>query len=144
MVVAIMAILASIGMPLAELSLQRGKEQELRVSLREIRGALDAYKRLSDAGRIERAADATGYPTTLSALVEGVTDVKSPTGAKLYFLRRMPRDPMRSDTASDASADWALRSYESPPDDPKEGKDVYDVHSKSTAKAIDGTDYRTW
>ncbi len=143
-VVAIMAILASIGMPLAELSLQRGKEQDLRVSLREIRGALDAYKRLSDAGRIERLADASGYPTTLNALVEGVIDVKSPTGAKLYFLRQLPRDPMRSDIAADAGTDWALRSYESAPDDPKEGKDVYDVHSKSTAKALDGTDYKTW
>ena len=143
-VVAIMAVLASIAMPLAELSLQRGKEEDLRRSLREIRGALDAYKRLSDDGRIERAADGSGYPPSLNVLVDGVTDAKSPTAAKLYFLRRLPRDPMQSDTTIDAQNTWALRSYASPPDDPEPGKDVYDVHSKSFGTALDGTPYRTW
>jgi general secretion pathway protein G len=143
-VVSIMAVLASIGMPLAELSMQRAKEEDLRRALREIRGALDAYKRLSDDGRIERAADASGYPPGLSVLVAGVTDAKSPTAAKLYFLRRLPRDPFEGDTTADPETMWALRSYASPPDDPKPGKDVYDVHSRSQGTALDGTPYRTW
>jgi general secretion pathway protein G len=109
-----------------------------------VRDALDSYKRLSDAGRIERAADGSGYPPTLNALVDGVTDVKSPTAAKLYFLRRLPRDPMEPNTAVGAESTWALRSYASPPDDPKEGKDVYDIHSKAPGTALDGTLYRTW
>jgi general secretion pathway protein G len=143
-VVAIMAVLASIGMPLAELSMQRAKEEDLRRALRDIRGALDAYKRLSDDGRIERAADASGYPPRLNVLVDGVTDAKSPTAAKLYFLRRLPRDPLDTDATGDAESTWALRSYASPPDDPKPGKDVYDVHSRSLGTALDGTPYHTW
>jgi len=143
-VVAIMAILASVGMPLAELSHQRTREEELRRSLREIRGALDAYKRLVDDGRIERAVDGTGYPPDLAALVDGVKDARSPTGAKLYFLRRLPRDPMHADASVPAAETWALRSYASPPDDPRPGKDVFDVHSKSPSSGIDGTPYGTW
>lgn len=143
-VVAIMAILASIGMPLAELSHQRSKEEDLRRCLREIRGGLDAYKRLVDDGRIERAVDGTGYPPDLAALVDGVKDARSPTGAKLYFLRRLPRDPMHADASVPAAETWTLRSYASPPDDPRPGKDVFDVHSKSPLTGIDGTHYSSW
>ena len=143
-VVAIMAILASIGMPLAELSMQRAREEDLRRSLREIRGALDAYKRLTDEGRIERAADGSGYPPDLLALVNGVTDVRSPSSAKLYFLRKLPRDPMSADSLAPAASTWDLRSYESSPSEPRPGKDVYDVHSPSQAVGLDGTPYRTW
>ena len=143
-VVAIMAILASIGMPLAELSHQRGKEEELRRALREIRGALDSYKRLVDDGRIERAVDGTGYPPDLAALVDGVKDARSPMGSKLYFMRRLPRDPMHADASVPAAETWALRSYASPPDDPRPGQDGFDVRSKSVGSAIDGTRYSTW
>lgn len=143
-VVAIMAILASIGMPLAELSHQRGREEELRQSLREIRGALDSYKRLVDDGRIERAVDGSGYPPNLQVLVDGVKDARSPTGVKLYFLRKLPRDPLQPDLGIAAADTWALRSYASSPDDPQPGKDVFDVHSKSQAACLDGTPYRTW
>jgi len=143
-VVAIMAILASIGMPLAELSHQRGREEELRQSLREIRAALDSYKRLVDDGRIERAVDGSGYPPNLQILVEGVKDARSPTSAKLYFLRKLPRDPLQPDLGVSAADTWALRSYASSPDDPQPGKDVFDVHSKSPATGLDGTPYRTW
>jgi general secretion pathway protein G len=143
-VVAIIAVLASIGMPLAELAVQRSKEEDLRRALREIRSALDAYKRLSDDGRIERVVGASGYPATLRDLVDGVVDLKSPAGAKLYFLRQLPRDPMEADQAIGAEATWALRSYASPPQDPQPGRDVFDVHSKSKRTAIDGTLYRLW
>jgi len=142
-VVAIMAVLASIGLPLAELSHQRTKEEDLRRALREIRGALDAYKRLVDEGRIERAADGSGYPPRLEVLVDGVTDAKSPQGTKLFLLRRLPRDPFAPGDVAPADT-WALRSYASPPDIPSPGKDVYDVHSMSDGVGLNGTAYREW
>src|SRR5512145_2632673 len=87
-VVAIVALLASIAAPLAELGYQRGKEQELRAALREIREAIDAYKRAGDEGKIERKADSSGYPPTLETLVEGVEEKTSAERRKIFFLRR--------------------------------------------------------
>lgn len=141
--VAIVAILASVALPLSELSQQRAKEQELRQALREIRTAIDAYKQAVDEGRIMRSLDQSGYPPKLSSLVEGVTDVKSPVGKKLYFLRRIPMDPF-SDNHVDAESSWGKRSYDSPPDAPREGRDVYDVYSLSTRTALNGVPYREW
>lgn len=135
--VAIVALLASIALPLAEVSSQRGKEQDLRRALRELRLAIDAYKQASDDGVIERKADASGYPPTLAALVEGVPDKRNPGAPKVYFLRRLPRDPF-------TEGDWGLRSYESPSTEPREGADVYDVYSKSDAKGLNGIAYREW
>ncbi|HJV10991.1 MAG TPA: type II secretion system protein, partial [Burkholderiales bacterium] len=123
-VVAIMALLASIAAPLAELSYQRGKEQELRTALREIREAIDTYKRAADDGKIEKSADSSGYPPSLKTLVEGVPDKSTPEKSTLYFLRRIPRDPISGE-------DWGVRAYASPANDPQPGKDVYDVYSKS-------------
>ena len=136
-VVAIVALLASIAAPLAELSYQRGKEQELRVALREIREAIDAYKRAADEGRIERKADASGYPASLETLVQGVPDKTSPEKSTLYFLRRIPRDPITGE-------DWGLRSYASPATDPQPGKDVYDVYSRSDETGLNKVPYREW
>jgi len=136
--VAIVATLASIALPLSELALQRNKETELRRALRDIRDALDAYKRAADEGRIQRAADESGYPPSLATLVQGVPDAKNASGATLYFLRRIPRDPMQPE------ASWGLRSYESPAADPKPGKDVYDVYSLSERKGLNGVAYREW
>lgn len=135
--VAILALLASVAAPLAELSVQRNKEGELRQALREIRGAIDSYKRAADDGRIERAADASGYPASLAALVEGVPDKRKTDGTKLYFLRRVPEDPMTGEA-------WGLRSYESSADDPREGEDVYDVFSKSEDTGLNGVPYGKW
>ena len=142
--VAIIAILASIATPLSQLTVQRAKEADLRKSLREIRDALDAYKRASDEGHIVRAADDSGYPPTLTALVAGVVDAKSPTGAKLYFLRRVPRDPFATDREIPAQQTWALRSYASPPDRPAPGRDVFDVRSLSRRKGLNGVPYAEW
>jgi general secretion pathway protein G len=144
MTVAIVALLASVALPLSEVAVQRGKEQDLRKALRDVRNALDAYKRASDAGRIQRAADQSGFPPSLDALVEGVPDAKSPTGAKIYFLRRIPRDPMHPDETVAASATWRLRSYESPPDKPAPGKDVFDIASVSNKLGLNGVPYREW
>ena len=136
-VVAIVALLASVAAPLAELGYQRGKEQELRHALREIRGAIDAYKRAADDGKIERKADESGYPATLAALVEGVQDKTTPEKSTLYFLRRVPKDPI-------TGAEWGLRSYASPADSPQPGKDVYDVHSRSDDTGLNRVPYREW
>jgi general secretion pathway protein G len=143
-VLAIISILASIGLPLAELEHQRTREQALRVALRQIRSAIDAYKKDVDEGRIARAADASGYPASLEVLVDGVEDSRSPERAMIYFLRRIPRDPLATDDALTDDQTWALRSYESPPDAPKAGKDVFDVHSRSPGVALNGTLYAHW
>lgn len=141
--VAILGLLAGGAMSFADLAVQRNNEELLRDNLREIRQAIDAYKTTSDAKRIARAADETGYPRTLSELVDGVTDITSPRGAKIYFLRRLPRDPM-ADAALPAEATWGLRSYASPPDNPQPGRDVFDVHSMSPRNGLNGQPYEAW
>ena len=142
-VVVIMSILATIGLPLMELSQRRSQEEDLRRSLRGIRTALDQYKRLVDTGRVAQEAGGSGYPARLEVLVAGVVDAQSPKGAKLYLMRQLPRDPMAPLGQAEADT-WSLRSYDSPPDDPKPGKDVFDVHSKSTALGLNGVPYRLW
>ena len=135
-VVAIMALLASVAMPLAEVTVQRNREQDLRRSLREIREAIDAYKLAADEGRIERQADKSGYPPTLAALAEGAADKRNP-GQTIYFLRRVPRDPV-------GEGEWGLRSYASPPGAPQPGDDVYDVYSRSAEAGLNGVPYKDW
>jgi general secretion pathway protein G len=135
--VAIVALLASIALPLAEVTVQRNKEKDLRVALREIRGAIDAYKRAADEGTIDRKADESGYPPTLAALVEGAPDKRKTDGSKVYFLRRVPADPVSGEP-------WGLRSYASPPSEPQPGRDVFDVYSRSAERALNGTAYREW
>jgi general secretion pathway protein G len=141
--VVIVSILASVAMPLSELSLQRSKEQQLRQSLREIRMAIDSYKQAVDEGRILKSLDQSGYPPKLSVLAEGVVDAKSPVSRKIYFMRRMPTDPF-AENAPDAESSWGKRSYDSPPATPREGKDVYDVYSLSTRVGLNGVPYREW
>ena len=136
-VVAIVALLASVAAPLAELGWQRGKEQDLRHALREIRGAIDAYKRAADDGLIEKKADASGYPEKLAQLVEGVPVKNKPQEEKIYFLRRLPKDPITGE-------EWGLRSYASPADSPREGKDVYDVYSRSDDLGLNKVPYKEW
>ena len=142
--VAIVAILGTIAVPMVELTVQRGKEQDLRVALRQIREALDAYKQAVDEGKIIKAADEASYPKSLESLVAGVENAKDPEKSKIYFLRRLPRDPMVSDINVTAVDTWGKRSYASPPDDPQEGDNVYDVYSLSTKKGLNGVAYREW
>lgn len=142
--VAIVAVLASIGMPLAELALLRQREQELRSALREVRAAIDAYKLAADQGRIARSAEQSGYPASLDLLVRGVEDTRSKTREKIYFLRRLPRDPTFPDASVPAANTWGKRSYASAPDDPREGVDVYDIFSLSPGAGLNGVDYRHW
>jgi general secretion pathway protein G len=141
---AILAVLASVALPLNELVVQRAKEQDLRRALREIREAIDAYKQASDEGRIQRRTGESGYPRRLEDLVEGVEDQKSPKKERIYFLRRVPRDPFAAEPGLAAAETWARRSYASPPDEPKEGEDVFDVLSRAPGRGLDGRPYREW
>jgi general secretion pathway protein G len=142
--VAILGVLATAALPLAELTVRRGKEQELRQGLREIRMAIDAFKRASDEGRVARAADASGYPVTLEQLVEGVPNQRDPGKRPIYFLRRLPVDPFYSGTGVNPAQTWGLRGYASPPSSPQAGRDVFDIHSTSDGVGINGVPYRDW
>ena len=141
---AILGILATIALPTAQVAVQRTKENELRLALREIRTAIDAYKRAGDDGRIRRDANATGYPPSLKLLVEGVEDQRNPKRSKIFFLRRLPADPMHADPSVQAEESWGLRSYASEADDPKPGDDIYDVYTKSGKTGLNGVPYRKW
>jgi general secretion pathway protein G len=136
-VVAIVALLASVAAPLAELGYQRAKEQDLRHALRDIRSAIDAHKRAADEGQIEKKADASGYPPTLATLVEGVEVKDKAQGGKLYFLRRIPKDPLTGE-------EWGVRSYASPADSPQAGEDVFDVYSRSDELGLNRLPYKEW
>lgn len=142
---AILGVLASVALPLAELAVKRSKEQELRAALREIRTGLDAYKKAWDEGRIPKKVDETGYPPSLEVLVEGIVDAKdAQRKQRIYFMRRLPRDPFHDDGGVPAAQTWGLRSYESPPDAPAAGKDVFDVYSLSPGVGLNGVPYRQW
>jgi general secretion pathway protein G len=142
--VAIVALLATAAFPIAELAVQRTREQELRSALRQIRNAIDAYKQAVDEGRIAKSVGDSGYPKKLEALVEGVEDQKNVKREKIYFLRRIPRDPFDTDPEARPAAAWGKRSYASPPDDPKQGDDVFDVYSRAPGTGINGRPYREW
>lgn len=141
--VAILSTLASAAWPLAELAHRQRKEEELRSALRAIRDALDAYKDAADAGRIELKPSASGYPPSLAVLTDGVRDIKSPSGAKIYFLRSLPADPF-APTRLPAADTWTLRSYASPPERPLPGEDVFDVKSRSSETGTNGVPYTHW
>ena len=142
---AVLGALAVLVVPMAQVSAQRDKERELRLALREIRIAIDAYKRASDEGRVRKPVGATGYPASLERLVDGEEDSSDPTkNRKLVFLRRLPRDPMSDDPTLGDAQTWAKRSYASDPAEPREGDDVYDVYSASTLVGLNGVPYRRW
>ena len=143
--VGIVSLLATAVVPSAQLLYQRERERELRSSLRTIRAALDAYKAASDTGHVKKKADQSGYPPDLQSLVDGVDDATAAKeGVKIYFLRRLPRDPFWPDATTPAAETWGLRSYASPPDDPQPGDDVYDVRSRSSRTGLNGVPYRDW
>lgn len=140
---AIMAVLVLVAVPMAELAVRREQERELRGALGEIREALDAYKRAAVQRRILVPEGGSGYPPSLQVLVDGVEPVDG-NGPRLYFLRRLPPDPMYEGPPVEPALTWGLRSYASPPDEPSEGEDVFDIHSRSERVGLNGVPYRRW
>jgi general secretion pathway protein G len=141
---AIMATLALVAAPLAQVAQQREREHELRGALIQIREGLDAYKRAADNGRIKLGIGASGYPKKLEELVEGVPDQRSVRKQDIYFLRKLPRDPFQPADAGSAAESWAKRGYASPPDNPSEGEDVFDVASRSNLVGLNGVPLKQW
>jgi general secretion pathway protein G len=143
--VAIVALLASVALPLSEVSVKRSREHELHLALREIRTALDAYKQAVEEGRVAHSMEQSGYPESLQVLVDGVTDASSPDKKKrIYFLRRIPRDPLFRDPTRPDEETWGKRSYESSHDAPEEGEDVFDVYSMAPGTGLNGIPYQRW
>jgi general secretion pathway protein G len=140
----ILAVLASAAAPMTQLAFKRHREEELRRALYTIRDALDAYKKASDEGHIAIGPLDSGYPPTLRVLVEGVPDATSPTPRKMFFLRRIPSDPLSVETFDSGESTWGKRSYESEADHPKEGADVYDIYSLSSDVGLNGIPYSEW
>jgi general secretion pathway protein G len=141
---AILGMLSTVALPMAEVAVQRGREQDLNVALRQIRDAIDAYKQAYDQGHIIRKVGASGYPPTLDILVQGVNDALSQKDQKLFFLRRLPRNPFVLDSSISAAETWGKRSYASSADDPQEGDDVFDVYEQVPGKGLNGVPYREW
>jgi len=145
--VTIVAVLASAVMPMLKMTVQRSKENELRANLRQIREAIDAYKKAADDGRIKKQIDASGYPPNLEVLVKGVVNEKDANKSVLKFLRRIPLDPMtpvENAETEDLPNNWGLRSYTSDAAKPVAGDDVYDVYSQSQQLGINGVPYAKW
>jgi general secretion pathway protein G len=140
---AILAVLASVIIPMAEVTATRAKALELRRSLRQIRTAIDDYKADFDKAVAEKkiitSIDESGYPETLEELLEG-NDWGGLYPYKRKYLRRLPKDPFDK-----YDEGWGLRSYEDDPDSTfYSGDDIYDVYSQSDRIALDGTPYNTW
>lgn len=142
--VAIVAVMATAVMPYMEKNLQRQQEQALRDGLRQIRSAIDAYKLAVEEGQISVDADDSGYPPNLNVLVDGVVDANDPEKGRIYFLRRLPRDPFFPDKDIPPAQSWGLRSYDSPPDNPQPGRDVFDVYSRSDLVGLNDVPYSEW
>ena len=131
----ILLILSSAALPIAKYTVIRKKEAELRTDLREMRDAIDRYKDAADRNQIRVEIGSEGYPPDLETLVKGV-QLGAGTDRKIRFLRKIPVDPMTG------RAEWGLRAVQDDPDSTSwGGKNVFDVYSKSTAMALDGTKY---
>ena len=133
--ITILMILTGAAIPIARVQIKREKEVELRRDLWEMRDAIDRYKDLADRNTFQVKVGSEGYPPDLETLVKGVDS----QGKKIRFLRRIPVDPMTG------QSEWGLRSMQ---DDPQStswgGQSVFDVYSKSTGTALDGTKYADW
>jgi general secretion pathway protein G len=135
---AILLILSSAALPIAKYTVIRQKETELRRDLREIKDAIDRYKDAADRNQIRVEIGSEGYPPDLETLVKGV-QLGASSDRKIRFLRKIPVDPMTG------RAEWGLRAVQDDPDSKSwGGKNVFDVYSKSTATASDGTKYSDW
>ncbi|MGZ5198327.1 MAG: type II secretion system protein [Telluria sp.] len=141
---AILGILAAVAVPVIETTVRREKEHALRQALRDIRRGIDAYKQAAITGHVLVADGESGYPPALQDLVNGVPDELNKAGPRLYFLRRIPRDPFFANSNVSAVETWGKRSYDSPPDAPRAGADVFDVYSTSALTGLNGVPYAEW
>ncbi len=142
--IAILALLATAAVPYLENTVKRQKEKELKSNLREIRSAIDAYKKAYNEGKMPQIVGESGYPKKLEDLVAGVPDQTDQQKRPIRFLRKLPADPMYIGTYQSPADTWGKRSYDSDADSPREGADVYDIYSKSEEKGLDGTFYNQW
>lgn len=140
----LLALIVTSAAPLMQLTVKRNKEQELKRALWQIRDAIDAYKEAVDDGRIEMSDDKSGYPRSLQQLVDGVENAQDPDNKKIYFLRRIPRDPFATDNSLSNAETWGQRSYANSFDEREGGEDVYDVFSLSKDIGINQQPYREW
>lgn len=144
-VITILSVLTAAAIPMVRNSVRRERESELRLALRQLRQAIDAYKKYVDQTQgatipIEWKTQ-SGYPKELEILVEGFipANVVGTSGSRIKFLRRMPVDPLTGTT------DWGKRSYKDEPDATSwGGEDVFDVYTTSDATALNGTKYKDW
>jgi general secretion pathway protein G len=137
-VMAILSLMATIVMPLAKTTAKRNREMELRQNLRIVRTALDEYRKLADEGKIYKGTGESGYPKNMQILIDGIPLIDG-GGMRAKLLRRIPKDPMTED------GEWGKRSYFDDPDSNIwDGRDVYDVYSKSNGIALDGSRYGDW
>src|SRR5436189_3158124 len=135
---AILMVLSSAALPIAKYTIIRQKEAELRRDLREMKDAIDRYKDAADRNQIRVEIGSEGYPPDLETLVKPV-QLAGGSDRKVRFLRKVPVDPMTG------RAEWGLRAVQDDPDSTSwGGKNVFDVYSKSTGTALDGTRYSDW
>jgi general secretion pathway protein G len=139
---ALLALLVTSASPVVQLNAKREKERELKRALWQIRDALDAYKDAVDQGLIKKTADSSGYPPNLNILVTGVENSKDLKKKKMFFLRRIPRDPFASDVSLSNTETWRIRAYDGAIDEM--ATDVYDVSSRSPAIGINQEPYSQW
>lgn len=141
---ALLGLMASVAMPVAEMTVQREKERELKRALWQIRDALDAYRRAREQGAIQGSADSSPYPANLRELVLAFPDARPDhQGQTLRFLRAVPRDPFAEPGLAPEKS-WGLRGYQSEADDPRPGAEVYDVYSKSGLTGLNGIPLKQW
>jgi general secretion pathway protein G len=115
-VLALISILATMGMAQYRLGIVHAREAVLKTDLFDLRDAIDQYY-----------ADKGQYPGTLDALV---TD---------GYIRKIPVDPF-----TNAADTWQTIPSEPDPNNPTAIPGIYDVKSGSEQTAINGTKYSEW
>jgi len=147
----LIGLIASAAAPVMQLTAKRDKERELKKNLWQIRDAIDAYKLAVEDGLIKSLPDTSGYPSSLQLLVAGVENIQHPKKQRIYFLRRIPRDPFATDQTIPAEQMWGKRSYNgdesgsgSASSQGNSGEDIYDVYSLSHEVGINQLPYREW
>ena len=115
-VVTLLVILASIGMPQYRNSVLRAREAVLREDLWRMRDAIDQYY-----------ADKNKYPASLETLV---TD---------GYMRRIPEDPI-----THTADTWQTEPAEADPANPTAEPGIYNVKSGAQGTALDGSSYSDW